>query len=218
MNPIYLHRATRDDRTFCRDLASKFTDAIGAVSGLFLDPFIEKGWVDVAKENGQHAGMILSRPMLSHDARVCPIVAAAVPLDAQRRSIGSALLSEVEDAALARGNSILQAWCAAELPSNSFWRDMGFVPIAIRSPMGTRQRPLICWRRWILDDNPTPSLGLILPDPRSRTAGGRFARAGTRPLEDAITQRPEAIAAVLSEYRVELRPGDDLGSMIDVKA
>jgi len=208
-----IQTATQRDASFCRHLASQHTDAIGAVSGLFLHPFISKGWVHVAMQDGQHAGMILHRPTLSYDARVTPIIAAAVPFDLQRRSVGRSLLAHLEDECLLHRTSMLQAWCAADLPACLFWRDMGFTPVAVKRPMGVRRRPLICWRRYVLDASRV-GLETVVPDPRARVGGGRFAAKTARSRVDAmIVQDPRQMRDVLAAFSGrlcdDLIPADD---------
>jgi N-acetylglutamate synthase-like GNAT family acetyltransferase len=112
-----------------------------------LEVNLAKGNVTLTRENGDAAGYLLVRPVLSWQPGLCSIIQAAVCMDAQRRHHGLALLLQIESEARARGQVALQANCAIGVEANEFWQAAGFKPIAHLTPPTKSGRHIICWRR-----------------------------------------------------------------------
>jgi hypothetical protein len=128
--------------------------------------------VRVARDSGQLMGCMVTRKYLVSDPRITPIIAAAVPTDLQRLHVGFAMLNQIEEEAKAHGQTIIQAICRFDLPSNRFWNAAGFVPCFVRSTDSARGKPAIVWRRPIAGAD--PDIFLRLEPLRPRAAGGRF--------------------------------------------
>jgi hypothetical protein len=147
------------DLEWAQTLCRTFRDELGAVHLGVLPSLVEKdiGRVRVARES---------------DPRITPIIAAAVPTDLQRLHVGFAMLNQIEEEAKAHGQTIIQAICRFDLPSNRFWNAAGFVPCFVRSTDSARGKPAIVWRRPIAGAD--PDIFLRLEPLRPRAAGGRF--------------------------------------------
>jgi hypothetical protein len=170
------------DKPFLRHVAKKLTDSIGFLPEPALDRYIHFGQCLICEENSDEAGFLIVHPQLKIDHRVSAILQAAVCLDARRRHHGLSMLETAENVAKSKGRSIMQCWCAADLPANDFWRAAGYRPICQRSGGKRRDRNHILWRKAL---DPEADLSLIITDPR-RGPGGIFV-----PIKPAlITQLP----------------------------
>jgi N-acetylglutamate synthase-like GNAT family acetyltransferase len=154
-----LSRASLSDLRFIDSLQKKFGRSLGFLPTEALEKNLEAGNVDLCLENGDPAGYLLCRPVLSWQPGLSSIVQAAVCMDAQRRHHGLALLLQVEERARARGQVAMQANCAVGVEANEFWAAAGFKPIAHCTPATKSQREIIVWRkpltrslpRWFMD-------------------------------------------------------------------
>jgi N-acetylglutamate synthase-like GNAT family acetyltransferase len=142
-----LSRATAADLQFIDSLQKKFGRSLGFLPTEALEKNLEAGNVDLCLENGDPAGYLLCRPVLSWQPGLSSIVQAAVCMDAQRRHHGLALLLQVEERARERGQVAMQANCAVGVEANEFWAAAGFKPIAHLTPATKSQREIICWRK-----------------------------------------------------------------------
>jgi GNAT superfamily N-acetyltransferase len=142
-----LSRATPADLAFVDSLQKKFGRSLGFLPTAALEKNLEAGNVDLCLENGDPAGYLLCRPVLSWQPGLSSIVQAAVCMDAQRRHHGLALLLKVEERARERGQVAMQANCAVGVEANEFWAAAGFKPIAHLTPATKSQREIICWRK-----------------------------------------------------------------------
>lgn len=149
-----LSRATVRDLRFIDSLQKKFGRSLGFLPTQALEINLEKGNVDLCLENGEPAGYLLCRPVLSWQPGLSSIVQAAVCMDAQRRHHGLALLLQVEERARARGQVAMQANCAVGVEANEFWAAAGFKPIAHLTPATKSQREIICWRKPLMRSLP----------------------------------------------------------------
>ena len=138
--------ATSDDLKFCDHLQRKFADCVGFLPRLAFEKYLADGHVNLALENDDAAGYILSKPQLQWQPLMRPIYQACIAMDAQRRHHGLALLQSIATQAKADGKLALQANCASGLEANEFWRAAGFKPIMIMTPENVRGREVICWR------------------------------------------------------------------------
>jgi N-acetylglutamate synthase-like GNAT family acetyltransferase len=162
-----LSRATLEDLAFVDSLQKKFGRSLGFLPTEALEKNLEQGNVDLCLENGDPAGYLLCRPVLSWQPGLSSIVQAAVCMDAQRRHHGLALLLQVEERARIRGQVAMQANCAVGVEANEFWAAAGFKPIAHLTPATKSQREIICWRKPL--QRSLPSWFTTLP----AKAGGR---------------------------------------------
>lgn len=171
---------TADDCVYERHLAKKFTDELGFLPTLALQWYADHGLVWRIRENGDPAGFLVARLDYSADTRLAGIIQAAIDFTAQRRRHGLALVEHAAAMATAAGKTVLQCWCAADLPANEFWRAAGFTATTTRDGGRSRNRKLILWRRPL-----APAADILQPpthDPR-RGPGGRYIT----PADDAPT-------------------------------
>lgn len=153
--PRALAKATLADLRFVDNLQKRFGRSLGFLPRAAIEGHIELGNVTLARENDDHAGYLLVRPVLSWRPELASIVQAAVCMDAQRRQHGLALLLQVESEARSRGQVGLQANCAIGVEANEFWRAAGFKPIAHLTPNTKSGRHVICWRKPLVRSLPT---------------------------------------------------------------
>jgi N-acetylglutamate synthase-like GNAT family acetyltransferase len=172
-NTVSIHLATSRDLKYVDALARKFSNQIGFIPTLALEKHIDRRNVLLAKENGHHAGYILTGAPLTGARNVIPIFQAAIQLDAQRRGAGLFLVETVIAGAQDDGLDLVQLWCREDLEANAFWHAAGFRPIARRTANTARGFPAVLWRKparritaHILHSLPAPS--------RNHGPGGRF--------------------------------------------
>lgn len=175
---------TADDCVYERHLARKFTDELGFLPALALEWYADRGLVWRIRENGDPAGFLVARLDYAADNRLAGIIQAAIDFDLQRRRHGLALVEHAARLATSAGKTVLQCWCAADLPANDFWRAAGFTAAGTRPGGRSRNRKLILWRRPL-----APAADILAPaihDPR-RGPGGRYAT----PADDTPKLFPE---------------------------
>jgi N-acetylglutamate synthase-like GNAT family acetyltransferase len=177
----HLLRATPSDLRFIDSLQRKFSRSLGFLPKAALEANLEIGNVDLCLENGDPAGYLLCRPVLSWQPLLCSIVQAAVAMDAQRRHHGLALLLQIEERARARGQVGMQANCAIGVEANEFWAAAGFKPIAHLTPATKSQREIICWRKPLT--RKLPAWFTCLP---AKAGGRNLAVNSTRNLNRAL--------------------------------
>lgn len=160
------------DFTYVKDLAKRFTDAVGFLPAEAVRTRIDRAQVRIALENGDPCGYVLEGTQLQHAKHIRPIFQAAVQMDAQRRHHGLKLIEEICSTAAASHQTIVQCYCRQTLDANSFWKAAGFVAVALRHVNATRGAPCILWRRPL--HIMTASTLLEIPaNPRNHAAGGR---------------------------------------------
>lgn len=147
--------ATTYDKAFVDDLAIQFSNALGFIPNQALDWYLSAGCVRLGLENGEPAGYILSREYLRWNRAMRPITQAAVCMDAQRRHLGLAILSDLEDHARSAGQIATQACCREGLESNAFWEAAGYQLICKLDPQSARARHVNVWRKQITPYRPT---------------------------------------------------------------
>lgn len=162
---------TADDCAYERHLAKKFTDQLGFLPQLALEWYADRGLVWRIRENDDPAGFLVARLDYSADPRLAGIIQAAIDFHAQRRRNGLALVEHAAAMATAAGKTVMQCWCAADLPANEFWRAAGFIATTTRPGGKSRNRKLILWRRPL--DQRADILAPATHDPR-RGPGGRY--------------------------------------------
>jgi hypothetical protein len=182
------------DLGYVNHLQSKFAKCVGYLPKVALEWYCNTGRVNLALENGEPAGYLLTRELLAWQPLLRPIFQTAVAMDAQRRHHGLKLLLEVERLALAAGQIGIQANCAVGLEANDFWRTAGFVPICHLSPKNKRNRELICWRKPLTRKLPS---WFAMP-PRRAGYLARPAVVARNPLRDEIA-RQESIRLTLGD-------------------
>jgi N-acetylglutamate synthase-like GNAT family acetyltransferase len=165
--PGILSKATIRDLRYIDSLQKKFGRSLGFLPTQALEVNLQLGNVDLCLENGEPAGYLLCRPVLSWQPGLASIVQAAVQMDAQRRHHGLALLLRIEEEARNRGQVGIQANCAIGVEANEFWAAAGFKPIAHLTPATKSQREIICWRKPLT--RKLPAWFTVLP----AKAGGR---------------------------------------------
>jgi hypothetical protein len=78
-------------------------------------------------------------------------------VEEKRRSLVGATLLKAQFERSAYGCKLYCCWCAQDLPANSFWESMGFVPLAFRSGSDKKARTHIFWQKRIRrGDTSTP--------------------------------------------------------------
>ena len=174
-----IRAATPADLLFIRDLQRKFHNEIGFIPNAATARELEAGNVAIGELNADDAGFLLIRPRLAAQPTTAAIIQAAVHTDAQRRSVGLALINAAEQAARLNGSTILQATCRSNLEANLFWRAAGFTAIATRPASKTYRQPLIIYRVALVDGT---NLRIIPPDRKPRGPGGHWVKVGTEVL------------------------------------
>jgi N-acetylglutamate synthase-like GNAT family acetyltransferase len=135
--------ATDQDLQTILELQRRFSNQLGFIPAPALRQHLETGNILRADENDCAAGYLLHRRM-TRQKFVHQIAQTAIFQDAQRRHHGLALLRAIETTTKA---DILQAWCAADIEANTFWRAAGFICIGRRAAKNARGRELLLWRR-----------------------------------------------------------------------
>ena len=165
--------ATPKDLLFIRDLQRRFTNQIGFIPSAGVERELNRGRILLGAINNQEAGFLLTIPHLTSQPCTTAIIQTAVRLDAQRLSLGSELVNTLARTARDQGNTILQAWCKANLEANLFWQAQGFTAVATRNGGNGKHVPHILWRQPL---TPTADLSTLPIEQYNRSPGGRFAR------------------------------------------
>lgn len=172
-----IRTATAADSLFVRDLQKKYSNQLGFLPFAAVDECIDGGCVRLATENNDPCGYVLARRRLRCAPHVCPIVQAAVCLDARRRRHGLALVEAVCQDAWVDGRTIVQCWCRDDLDAVDFWDAAGFDLIAERDPRSARGRPLLLFRKALPGCEPA-SLDVL---PRRSGWTASFTHGGPSP-------------------------------------
>jgi hypothetical protein len=112
----------------------------------WLQKCLEKELVTLLLENGQPAAYLLAKARYKGRDDVGIIYQACVQYDAQRRTIGTALVEHHLNR-FPETTKLVGLWCAQDLDANLFWRAMNFRPIAYRAGSRAKQRLHIYWQR-----------------------------------------------------------------------
>jgi N-acetylglutamate synthase-like GNAT family acetyltransferase len=160
------------DRSYIRSLAKQFAWAVGFLPDQAMMNRLEEGSIELALENLDPAGFILTAPHLGEAKYIRPIFQACVQMDAQRRHHGLNLLRKITAQARVDGKALLQCWCRQSLDANEFWRAAGFVKIALREVGATRGSPCILWRKPLIA-LPVEALAVMQPNTRNQSGAGR---------------------------------------------
>ncbi len=115
----------------------------------YVDSVDRRGLV-VATSGCQVVGFVRYHKRRDTAATIYEIAVAA---DCRKRGVGRKLLAYVVEECRRVDARILQLTCPAELPSNGFYRSVGFERVSARSRPG-KHRPLIEWRMPILPQRP----------------------------------------------------------------
>lgn len=141
---IQARLATAKDRSFLDHLQTKFSKQLGYMPLQAIERHCEKGQCWLAIENGQPAGYVLGAPRY-HGLDACSIIyQAAVPYDAQRRAVGTLLVTRWCEALPAESKQVA-LWCAQDIEANLFWASLGFAPLAYRVGSIRQQRVHVYW-------------------------------------------------------------------------
>ena len=163
--------ATPADLLFIRDLQRRFSNQIGFFPTVATERELERGNVLTGTLNDDNAGFLLIRPALSCQPTTATIIQAAVRMDAQRWGVGLALVEQAASAAIARGQTILQASCRQSLEANLFWPAAGFVAVATRQGGNAHAEQIIIWRKPLVQG---VNLANLHVDAYARAPGGKF--------------------------------------------
>ena len=161
-----IRSATIDDLTFIDSLQRKHTQQVGFLPTAWLQKILTKDFVDLAFENGQPAAYLLGKSHYQSRQHVGIIYQACVEYDAQRRAIGTALVTHYL-ARMPQTTKLIGLWCAQDLEANYFWEAVGFRPLAYRAGSRKKERVHIYWQRRVWADD--QATHLWFPD---RTWGG----------------------------------------------
>lgn len=144
---VVIRLATLADLPYLISLQKRFTNQLGFMPAKAFEEWINGDHVELAMENGDPAGYILTRERVN-SARWCrPLTQVAVQVDAQRRSVGLALLDRVARRATQELLEGLQCWVAADIAAVDFFKAAGFTAICSRAPRNARRRTLILFRK-----------------------------------------------------------------------
>lgn len=144
---VGIRTAAAGDLTYVDHLQKQHADAVGFLPKVALQSVINDQYITLGLQNDCPAGYLLSRTRLRWQPLMRSITQTCVDMSAQRRHIGLALLTELEQRARTDGILAVQACCAVGLDSNSFWRAAGYIPIVHMRPDNVRGREIICWRK-----------------------------------------------------------------------
>jgi N-acetylglutamate synthase-like GNAT family acetyltransferase len=186
-----IRQATAADLLFVRDLQRRFTNQIGFLPTEATQRELARGRIMIGTLNDAEAGFLYTLPALASQPTTTAIIQTAVRMDAQRQLLGLTMINAIASAATAAGQTILQAWCKANLEANHFWQAAGFKAIATR-PGGNRKHiPHILWRL-ALDDS--AELTILPADKYNRLPGGRFAKRECRTTANPLTTAPPSLS------------------------
>lgn len=168
------------DLTYEISLAKRFTDQLGFLPRQAVEHYSVMGGVWRIRQNDEPAGFIV----VAWSQRVAPLTAAiyqtAVQLDAQRIHLALELESVIADEARGRGCHAIQVWCAAELPSNHFWRAAGYALTQTSEGGQRRKRQLILWVKRLTNEPEDPATARVV---RKRPGGrGSYPRSSMSPV------------------------------------
>lgn len=166
-----IRTASPADIPFVLDLAKKFKREIGYIPPVAIERETRRGNVIHGSLNDDDTGFLLIHPKLSWNPTATAIIQTAVRLDAQRESLGSALVGQAALDALARGQSILQCWCRADIEANAFWKALGFEQVATREGGKNAGTHHILWRLALSE---LADIGQCIEDPAARAHGGKY--------------------------------------------
>lgn len=155
MLPFDIRRSISSDVQYLSHLQAKFSNQLGFLPKPALECYAGNGWASIGTENGSEAGYILGRPQYRWQPLMSPITQAAVAMDAQRRGLGLALVSQWVARATIAGKHAVQCICANDIEAMSFWPAAGFTAICEIDPANARGRKMTVWRRSLLDLPPT---------------------------------------------------------------
>lgn len=186
-----IRKAKATDLLFIRDLQRRFTNQIGFLPTQATQRELERGRILIGTLNDDEAGFLYTLPRLTSQPTTTAIIQTAVRMDAQRQLLGLQMITQIAHAAAAAGQTILQAWCKANLEANHFWQAAGFKPIAIRPGGNGKQVPHILWRLPLQD---TADLTILPADKYNRQPGGRFARRERQTIEPDLVTPPPALS------------------------
>lgn len=177
------------------ELFKKFRDELGAVHLGVAEAMAKQGHVILCTQDGQNLGALVTKPEIKADARIFPIIAAAVPYDLQRLHVGLSMLHAIASVHRLTEDRVFQAICRQDLPSNRFWAAAGFEPICVRHTSSVRGVPCIIWRRRV--DGVGGDFGLYVEGLRPRMGGGRYVPTDRPDLANIYDYSTEGIEASL---------------------
>lgn len=171
-------------------LAKKLSEQLGFLPKPALQYYCVLGGVFRQHYNEEPAGFVV----VNWSMRVNPFTAAiyqcATQSDVRRLWIAKELVDYVATAALARGCSKLQCWCAADLEANWFWRALDFQLIQAADGGQKRKRHMLLWQR---------TLRPALPDDPQNRVQKKHPGGGPTPLNQEASP-PRRPAAFLIPY------------------
>lgn len=150
MTDIRITTATEKDLSFIVELQRRFSNQLGFLPEMAIRDYLKHKLVLIARQNDWPAGYLLGHSTSRQRAALATIVQAAVPLDAQRQSIGSHLEAAWTTMVLRDGATDTSLRVREDLEATKFWRALGYHEVhrtdgtnARRRPVLTMQRPLI---------------------------------------------------------------------------
>lgn len=143
---------TRRVIRYVDDLAHKNSEALSFIPRPKLEYYAECGQIMMAFENDEPCGFLVH----GNGQRVCRIYQACIQCDARRRKHGLDLVSRLIRKATDQGFEAISLWCANDLDSNEFWRQVGFTFAGQREGGTRRVRKHNHWILWL-----TPTLDFL---------------------------------------------------------
>lgn len=163
------------DHAYVEKLQRLFSEEVGFLSRQATCARLKQRNVLIALENSEPAGFLLGAAAISTAQHIRPIYQAVIQFDAQRKHHGLQLVELLSIAATAAKQTIIQCFCRQDLDANAFWREAGFVKVALRDVNAHRGEPCILWRKPLV--RMTAETLMFLPyNVRNQTGGGRSVR------------------------------------------
>jgi hypothetical protein len=122
------------------------SNTVGFLTRRTLADYCDSNRILIATLDSVPVAYLAGNPLLRWQPLLRPITQIVVAAPAQRRHIATQLIHAHTAAAVAAGQTGLQAICRADLDANAFWRARGFIKICYLTPKTARRVPLIVWR------------------------------------------------------------------------
>lgn len=143
-NSMAVREAALTDMVYIDSLQKKHGEQLGFMAWSWIRAAIIDRHCWVGTENGEPACYVLGKPRYKDQYAVGIIYQACVQYDAQRRTLGFALVQAFLGA-MAISTEQLVLWCAQDIEANLFWNACGFKALAWRVGGKKATRIHICW-------------------------------------------------------------------------
>ncbi len=138
-----IETATELDLTYIVSLMRANRESVGGLPKPAIQERVGRGTILLARENDDSAGYLLWD---AHGPDI-RMYQACIQYDARRREHGIKLVQTMLEMYPDAASVSLR--CAADLESNLFWRDLGFICTGTVPGGSRRGRTINCWTRWL---------------------------------------------------------------------